>query len=169
MFYTADSLAFRLRGLREGEHPFAIEVSPADLGVAEAIEPIRVVGTLAAGTSFVFKMTVFGTLHHTCDRCAEEFDAKYVVPLTVIYTPGEDGDEIEDREYVHTFQEPELFEVDLTEDVHDALLLAVPMKKLCSDDCKGVEGVQVATPVFDERFSALGSLYEKLRSEEEPE
>jgi uncharacterized metal-binding protein YceD (DUF177 family) len=169
MFYSADSLIFRLRGIREGEHPFACSITPADLAIAEATGPISVVGTLDATESYLFRAKIKGTLHHTCDRCAEEFEANYEVPVTAIYTPGQEGDELDDREYVHTFQEPELFEVDLTEDVHDALLLAVPMKKLHSPDCKGIAQVAVTTPAFDERFSALGSLYERLRSEEDPE
>ncbi len=167
MFYTADSLSFRLRGMREGEHPFECTLTPAAVRIDEAIEPITVRGTLQATDSFLFRMTIAATLRHTCDRCAEEFDATYSVPLTVIYTPVGTADELEDTGYVHTFDPMTLLEVDLSEDVHDALLLAVPMKKLHAPDCKGIAPDRVSMPAFDERFSALGSLYDKLRSEEE--
>ncbi|MBS1904611.1 MAG: DUF177 domain-containing protein [Bacteroidetes bacterium] len=158
----------RLRGIREGEHPLDITVDPATLGVEDAIRPISVVGSLLASDSYVFRLTVSTTLRHTCDRCADEFDASYVVPLTVTYTPAEEGIELEDTGYVHSFDPQMLFEVDLTEDVHDALLLAVPMKKLCSPDCKGLTQESAPAPSVDERFSALGALYERLRSEEKP-
>ena len=169
MFKNKKSLVFRLRGLREGAHPIEAEVTPEELDISNATAPITIHGELFVGEHYIFRLQITAPLHFTCDRCTDEFDRKFIVPLEVIYTPNEESGEFEDSGYVHTYTSAELFEVDLSEDVHDAILLAVPMKNLCQADCAGIpydDSIEDEEPIYDARFASLGGLYEKLKSEE---
>jgi len=74
----------------------------------------------------------------TCDRCGEEFDKEIIGECIVMFVkrdqplpdemPGDD---------LRTFL-PGQSELDVTTDARDALLLSLPLKQLCSEDCKGL-------------------------------
>ena len=81
----------------------------------------------------------------------------YVTPLLV-------KDIVED-DNIHYFDAQRTNEIDFTEDIRDALLLAIPMKILHSPDCKGVELADKEI-VIDGRLASLGGLLERLREEE---
>ncbi|HYM20244.1 MAG TPA: DUF177 domain-containing protein [Candidatus Kapabacteria bacterium] len=167
MFYTSRSLTFRLRGIREGVHPIDCSVEPNELEIPDATDPILVRGELKADDLYAFNLTIDSKQRHVCDRCTDEFDAAYHVPLAITYMPAGDGAEFEDTGYVHTFNPFDLYEVNISDDVHDALLLAVPMKKLCREDCPGIEIAQKNEQDIDERFRTLSTLYDKLKAEEQ--
>jgi len=72
-----------------------------------------------------------------CDRCCETFQKNIEGDLHVVYTfdhlktQGAQEDDI--KLIPHGMSE-----IDITQDVMDALLLAVPAKKLCRESCKGL-------------------------------
>lgn len=85
--------------------------------------------------------------HPACDRCLAEFEERSEVPVKVVLAPlyesrrqkeHEEGQEIElvreDLEF--SFYEGD--RIDLGELVREASLLARPMKRLCSENCKGL-------------------------------
>ena len=71
---------------------------------------------------------------------------------------------MEEDDDIHSF-DAQTDEIDISEDVRDALLLSIPMKNLHSSDCKGVDlgGNEI---VIDERLSGLDGLLKQLREEE---
>jgi len=171
MFKNKKSLVFRLRGLREGVHPIEADATPEELDIPNAIGTIHVTGELKVGEQFIFRLEVASTQRFICDRCTDEFERELKIPLEIIYAPIEQEAEFEDSGYLHTYEPTQLYEVDITEDVHDALLLAVPMKNLCREACPGIaydtdEVEEDVEPIYDERFASLGGLYEKLKGEE---
>ena len=74
----------------------------------------------------------------TCDRCSSEFRTVITSSYRIIYlfSHKSDNDESERNEFV--FVHPETDKIDLSQDIRDYALLALPMKKLCSEDCKGL-------------------------------
>lgn len=73
-----------------------------------------------------------------CDRCAREFNSEIKSNFKLVYlfraSYSESEDESEDIHYLH----PDTDNIELDKDVRDFAILAVPMKKLCSEDCKGL-------------------------------
>jgi uncharacterized protein len=71
-----------------------------------------------------------------CDRCAKEFHSviKSHYRMIYLFRTNYNDSEKEDIVYLH----PDKDKIDLDKDVRDYAILAVPMKKLCSDDCKGL-------------------------------
>jgi uncharacterized protein len=170
MFKNKKSLVFRLRGLREGVHPIEADATAEELDIPNAIGPIHVTGELRVGEQFIFRLEITSTQQFNCDRCTDEFQRELKTPLEIIYAPIEQEAEFEDSGYLHTYEPAQLYEVNIAEDVHDALLLAVPMKNLCREACPGipynVEEEEIVEPIYDARFASLGGLYEKLKGEE---
>jgi uncharacterized protein len=73
-----------------------------------------------------------------CDRCTKEFQSVITSNYRMIYLflqhPEDTDNEKVDVVYLH----PETDKIDLRDDIRDYILLAVPMKKLCSEECKGL-------------------------------
>jgi uncharacterized protein len=73
-----------------------------------------------------------------CDRCAKEFQSVIKSKFKMVYlfriNFDDSGSEREEVVYLH----PDSDKIDLDKDIRDYAILAVPMKKLCSEDCKGL-------------------------------
>lgn len=167
MFYNPNNLQFRLRGIGAGVHRFECLIDSSLIDIAEVVSIIDIQGELSASHLFVFKMEIATTLGLICDRCTEGFDFPVKTSLEVIYIRSGSEEDMPDNGYLHTFDGIQLFEVDLTEDVHDAIFLKLPMKRLCRADCPGIPLTDSEPEEVDERFSPLAQLLSKLKSEEE--
>lgn len=80
------------------------------------------------------------TANLICDRCANEFPSviksnfRNVYLFRVNIKDAEGENEKEDVVFIH----PDTDKIDLDKDIRDYAVLAVPMKNLCSEDCKGL-------------------------------
>lgn len=79
-------------------------------------------------------LTIFADL--ICDRCNVEFRKKLNNKFTLLYVFNKNdfSDEQENLKYLS----PNTDKIDLTNDVIDFAKLSLPMKKLCSEDCRGL-------------------------------
>lgn len=69
-----------------------------------------------------------------CDRCLEEFPVDYTGEIEQLYQIGHselDGDEIE-------ILPADAKEIDLSDAIHEMLVISRPIRVLCSEDCKGL-------------------------------
>jgi uncharacterized protein len=108
--------------------------------------------------------------HQICDRCAREFDLPMDIHQALRFIPdsGKSYSTEEDIKYFH----PDNPEVDVTADIHDALILALPMKILCREECRGLcpkcgadlnyEDCQCSKEIIDPRWSSLEALRKSL-------
>jgi len=71
-----------------------------------------------------------------CDRCGSEYESNVESSYKMIYLLR---DVIEkDNSVDITYISPHADKIIIDEDVRDYAILAIPMKKLCKDDCKGL-------------------------------
>jgi uncharacterized protein len=81
------------------------------------------------------------TLELTCDRCLKEFEQPMHVTFEEQFYPTVD---VISGMPTATFDREEIFpindhhELDLTEAIRQTVLTALPMTKLCREDCKGL-------------------------------
>ncbi|MGE5593623.1 MAG: YceD family protein [Betaproteobacteria bacterium] len=115
----------------------------------------------------------------TCDRCLAPFDLEIISDFERQYvkghegaqpsrSPGGEGRGDDVREYQGDF-------VDIGSDVRESLSLAVPMKLVCTDECKGLcpscgknlNGGPCDCPVtsYDARLTALSDLDLRRRAD----
>ena len=73
-----------------------------------------------------------------CDRCTKEFHSVITSNYRMIYLFTQKVEHSENDKMDVVYLHPETDKIDLIEDIRDYVLLAVPMKKLCSEDCKGL-------------------------------
>ena len=85
--------------------------------------------------------TVTSELELLCSRCLEPFRLAVAAPFDLRYLPASDVSSDAEREVDHEDLETSYYEndaVDLNELLREQFYLALPMKPLCRDDCRGL-------------------------------
>jgi DUF177 domain-containing protein len=100
------------------------------LSVAREYDHIRAHGRVAA------------TVHLGCSRCLTEFDAAIDAPFTVFYMPAAAGvfqdEEVELTEEDLISATYDGDEIDFVGGISEQVLTEIPIKPLCTEDCKGL-------------------------------
>ena len=114
---------------------FAYEIGTDELSGIRGYSfasPVEVKGRLYNRAGVVYlEYSVDLTLHVTCDRCLREFERAYHYDLDHIVVPSASSDN--DEYIVAEGKSIELNEAAVTD-----LLLRLPTKNLCKEDCKGL-------------------------------
>ena len=102
-------------------------------GICPLSEPVHVVGaiTVRAGVVQLSARATF-VFHGRCDRCLSAFDKTYDVPLehTLVATLEDE----ENDDYILLDQ----YQLDLADLTLADILLELPYKSLCREDCRGL-------------------------------
>lgn len=133
-------IKIKVSSLSNGTYDYDFEGKASDL---EIFEPyvgnykVKVVLTKFENQIILdVKTEIFGNF--SCDRCAKEFQSDVESNYRMVYlfriSSEDDKNEKEDVVIIH----PDTDKIELDKDIRDFALLAVPMKKLCSEDCKGL-------------------------------
>ena len=127
-------------GLAQGIHEFDFVEEVSSCGLADhpnLNRPIEIKVYLEKrSTSLYLRNRVRTVGRFPCDRCLAEFDLAFGDEGRIVFTSDPDLLAYSNDE-VHTL-EKDAREINLTDDVRDLLLLSVPAKLLCAEDCKGL-------------------------------
>ncbi|MEM7136600.1 MAG: YceD family protein [Myxococcota bacterium] len=178
-----------LQDLDESGRDWSFPVSTAWLSTALAETELRAAGdegTLSVqaqrnGLDVLVQGRIGASLLATCARCLEDVSLALDLPITALFSPEHtrpsqaSDDEIEVRLDETTRDYYGGSEIVLDSWVREHILLEVPMKPLCSDDCVGIAvptEVQPPDEVFgnsalDARFAPLLKFKEELTKKEE--
>jgi len=121
------------------EKKFAFEISSEEIQVPELSETAAAnVGMYSMGENYFAHGSIEGRLALTCDIClgAFEYPVRSEFELYVQSDTGETIPESEDVDIIHVGKQDVY--VDLSEFLHDMLLLEIPIQKRCRPDCKGL-------------------------------
>ncbi len=132
-------MKIQVGGLSEGLHSFHFETPSAELGLAEnfARDVVTDVVLEKTGTQLFLKAVICAEGRFTCDRCLTEFDAPLTSSYRMYYMPeGSEGTNVDPSEA--QVIPAGTSTIDLTEDVRQTILLSVPLKLLCSENCEGL-------------------------------
>ena len=138
-----------LRGFRGGTEEVARQYKPEDFTLeGEDFRVVAPVKLTARVTKDAQKIRLEGrvqtTLETDCGRCLEPFSLPVNAKLELMFLPDA-GDgavqvagekEVRDDDVGVSFYKDET--IDLGEMMRDEFYLALPMKPLCKDDCKGL-------------------------------
>ncbi|MFH1009187.1 MAG: DUF177 domain-containing protein [Candidatus Latescibacterota bacterium] len=136
-------MEIELRGLKEGINPLHTTCSPEslDLEGSDLHCTSQIVADLILTKSdpiFSIKGSLCCSARLVCARCLSEFEIELRAPFEQLLHRKEKGTPTEAESDEITFFAPRALSVDLSEEVRDALILALPIKPLCSEDCLGL-------------------------------
>ncbi|MDZ7289788.1 MAG: DUF177 domain-containing protein [candidate division KSB1 bacterium] len=160
-----------LTQLSEGLNTLSFVEELAELGIENhpnLREKVKVQVEIEQRAPHYFvKSSVYATGRFVCDRCASDFELSLLGESHVLFSSDEALVGMSKHDEIHLI-EPDAKEIDITDDLRDTLLLAIPMKLLCSEDCRGLcagcgvnlneEACRCAAPPADSRWEALRQL-----------
>ncbi len=126
--------------LSEGEHFYTFIVKPSDLELESKRfnKPVYVEATLEKSKKQLFLRAIVYTVgRFQCDRCVEDFDMVLENSYRMYYVYSEEDSKKYEQDEVMVIT-PETNEIDISDDVRQMILLAVPMKLLCYEECLGL-------------------------------
>jgi uncharacterized protein len=135
----SDGIRIRVSGLSNGLHEYHFSVEPSEIGLqAEFHHPVTVDVELDKTTRQIYLKAAVATRgKFICDRCVEEFEQSLANTYNVFYVYDEESGSSLPPEEVQVLA-PDAVHIDLSEDVRQFVLLSVPLKLLCREDCKGL-------------------------------
>ncbi|MBU1707176.1 DUF177 domain-containing protein [bacterium] len=77
-------------------------------------------------------------VHLICDRCLEDYEQPLSAEGMLIFVLGGNAHEDNPDEDEIRYLSADTVEIDLSMDLYDILMLSLPLKSLCKDDCKGL-------------------------------
>jgi uncharacterized protein len=69
-----------------------------------------------------------------CDRCLEPFSLSFPVPVEIVVLRDFGAEDEGDTPVIHQLEG----EVDLTETLREAVVIAVPLQRVCRPECQGL-------------------------------
>lgn len=129
----------RINSLKDGKQVVTDALSAADLDITDLKlnAPVAVVLDIDKGASEIkIDGQVESSARCECDRCLTDFDLPIRGTFSVIASFSTPGTTTKDENIIPL--SPTANEIDLSEYIHDTLLLDVPMKLLCREDCRGL-------------------------------
>lgn len=136
---SSDVLKIRVSGLSEGVHEYHFDANPAELGLEDGFQhPVSVDARLdKTHRQLYLTASVAVTGRFQCDRCVEEFSRPLVSGYHVffVYHEADTGTHEEDEVRIIN---ADTTHIDLTDDVRETVLLSIPFKLLCTEDCRGL-------------------------------
>ncbi len=133
-------LTVNVATISEGQSRFEADVSVDDADLEQSPEfnhPIHILHDFNKVGDDVFIKTKLTTkVDLTCDVCLDEFKLDLDETVDIILT--KDSDLVERGEEDVYLITDSTTQVDITDSVRQSLLLSIPFKKVCRDECQGL-------------------------------
>ncbi len=132
-------MKIQISGLSEGIHHYQFSVTPEELELGEEFQSEVVVdATLDKSPNQILVTSTIRTAAlFACDRCTNSFEETLSPSYRMFYAleaaECPDVDPVEFQQLL-----PGQSVIDIADDVRQTLLLAVPLKLLCSESCRGL-------------------------------
>jgi uncharacterized protein len=131
-------MIIKIAGLSEGVHNYKFEepVEKLDLGKPFTGNLIAEVELNKSHREIILNIEVEVDAEFECDRCTKTFIQQLNPVYKVVYLFGNEPEGISDANIVYIH--PDKDKIDITPEIRDYSLLAVPMKRLCLEECEGL-------------------------------
>jgi uncharacterized protein len=133
-------IKIKVSNLSNGHYDYVFEGDVGDIDIAEPYygKYITSVALSKYENQIILDSETKINAKLNCDRCNKEFHSLITSKYRMVYLfkqlEVENNDEKTDIIFIH----PDTDKIELHEDIRDYAILAMPMKKLCSLDCKGL-------------------------------
>ncbi len=131
-------MKIKISNLSDGTHEFRFVEPVNSLGLETPFEGnIEVdVEISKAHNQLILDASILVNTVLECDRCTSTFSRPLRTEYEMVYMLGVEPVETESDNIAYL--SAEAASIDISSDVRDFTILAVPMKKLCSEECKGL-------------------------------
>jgi uncharacterized protein len=160
-----------ISNLSEGIHEYQFEAEPSKIGLDERFSgAIKVEAKIDKSVHQIFlQAEIRAEGSFFCDRCLEHFHQEIHTAYSMMYVQGARSTvELNKEEEIQSLT-ADMNTIDLDDDVRQYILLAIPQKLLCREDCQGfcptcgvnknIASCTCGVLEGDSRWDALKKLY----------
>ena len=160
-------MKIQVGSLSEGTHEYRFRTDAGDIQLGEGFSGEVTVNATMQKTGHQLALRARITAQGTfiCDRCTSPFTLRLAPEYRMFYVWNETDAESLDPSEVQVISAG-LPIVDLTDDVRQTVLLSVPLKLLCKQDCRGLCpdcGIDLNTGTCACMSASVDSRFESLR------
>ncbi len=123
------------RAVEEFEKTFDLPTPEGGTALCHALATVEVT---RSGARYDIRARASGTVRAECHRCAAEFDLPVEVEIVLAVHRGQDAAPPEEDESDFVVVPAGDVRYDIFPRVREALILELPIKVLCREDCKGI-------------------------------
>ena len=131
-------MIIKISNLSDGSYNYKFEGKVAEIGLSEPytgkyktnIELSKFQDQIILNSETKIKAGM------VCDRCSEKYDQVIKSEYKMVYLLRGTEEENESTDIVYLNSDAD--KINIKDDIRDYALLALPMKKLCTEDCKGL-------------------------------
>ena len=131
-------MLIKIANLSDGDHFYDFDEDVAKIGLAAPF-----FGNFKADvilkkshSQIIFKAQLEVPAKFECDRCTADYQTSLQTSYQVVYFFSTESLSDESDNIIYLYPNADV--IDISKELRDYALLSVPMKKLCSDDCKGL-------------------------------
>jgi uncharacterized metal-binding protein YceD (DUF177 family) len=148
-------MKINISGLSEGVHRYVLTESAGELGLETNFTGDVTANITLEKSIHQILATVNASVKGVfiCDRCADEFTDNVTAKFTSVYSWEQTETSEEDDDF-HFLRNDENI-IDLSASVKEYLLLSIPVKLLCANNCELPEQVRSEEPPADPRWEKL--------------
>ena len=129
-----------ISNLSEGIHEYIFEAEPSKIELDERFESVvRVKATLDKSLRQIrLQAEISAEGMFVCDRCLDNFEWQIAKNYSMVYITGDRSTvDLKKEEEIQVISS-DMSYIDLDEDVRQYILLGVPQKLLCREECLGI-------------------------------
>lgn len=135
-------IKIKIADLIEGINRFSFVQTHEALGIEEALpfaNEIHVAVFVEKSQGNIYVKAHVATLaNFTCHRCLKDFQREVAAEVDLYYTPEGSPADLLEADTDMRWLAPGTPEIDLTKDLYDILMLTLPIKVLCDENCRGL-------------------------------
>ena len=130
-------MKINISNLSQGTHEYELSKDALDLGLEQNFigDVVAKVTVEKSSRQMLLRGGVISNANFQCDRCLDEFKQHISPTFQTLYVWNYD-DRAENDEV--RILAPDKNIIDISDDVRDAVVLAVPLKLLCKEECAGL-------------------------------
>lgn len=125
--------------LANGNHQFYINIEPSEIDLALNYKRTIEIEVIVEKTSrqILLRVDINTIGQFSCDRCLDDFERSIPCSGNILYVYNELDAKTCIEDEVKVINTDTTY-INLNDDIRDMLTLAVPLKLLCKEDCKGL-------------------------------
>lgn len=131
-------MKIQIAGLSEGVHEYHFDTPASEVGLGEQFSDVHTDIVLdKTSNQITLEAVIHTTASFVCDRCTAPFTSRLDPSYRMHYIWDQEDAGRYDIAEVQVLA-PGSTIIDMTEDVRQTVLVAVPLKLLCREDCLGL-------------------------------
>jgi uncharacterized protein len=131
-------MIIKIANLSNGVHCFDFDKSVEDLGLEDSFSGLIKASVKLDKSTHQIVLDIESKANYTfvCDRCGADSNTDLLAKFQLVYIFSSQKIESEDSNVKYIT--PDVDKINISDDLKEYLILSVPMKNLCSPDCKGL-------------------------------